>query len=257
MLNATQLPTSIVGQHFVVAGAASGIGRAVAQLLARRGASVFCLDRNAEGNTDVVETLLEEECSVAGTTADVAKPGDVTAGFAHATEHFGQLHGLVNCVGVTGATGIRSHDVDPDDFLRVLNINLYGAFLLSKAAIPLMLPHHYGRVCHVASIAGKEGNAGMVSYSSSKAPLIGMVKSQGKEYALDGITVNAVAPAVIRTPLIDKMPTEQVEYMTVRIPMQRCGTLGEVAEMVAWVVSPAASFTTGFTFDLSGGRATY
>jgi 3-oxoacyl-[acyl-carrier protein] reductase len=120
-----------------------------------------------------------------------------------------------------------------------------------------MVKHGYGRVLHIASIAGKEGNAGMLAYSASKAAVIGMAKVQGKEYAGSGITVNALAPAVIQTAMVDAMPAEQVQYMTDKIPMKRCGTLEEVAHLVTYIVSPLNSFTTGFTFDLSGGRATY
>jgi 3-oxoacyl-[acyl-carrier protein] reductase len=140
---------------------------------------------------------------------------------------------------------------------RVFRVNFFGAYHAAKAALPGMLERRYGRVLHVASIAGKEGNAGMLAYSASKAAVIGMTKVQGKEVAGTGVTVNALAPAVIRTPLVEAMPEAQVKYMTDKIPMQRCGTLAELVAMVEFVVSPACSFTTGFTFDLSGGRATY
>jgi len=120
-----------------------------------------------------------------------------------------------------------------------------------------MLKRNYGRILHIASVAGKEGNAGMVAYSASKAALIGMTKVQGKEYATSGVTVNAVAPAVVRTPMVDALPEAQVKYMTDKIPMKRCCTLDEVAAMAAFIVSREASFTTGFTFDLTGGRAVY
>jgi 3-oxoacyl-[acyl-carrier protein] reductase len=127
----------------------------------------------------------------------------------------------------------------------------------SQAVLPGMLEQNYGRILHVASIAGKEGNAGMAAYSATKAGLIGLVKSMAKDYAETGITINALAPAVIQTPMVDALPQATVDYMTAKIPMRRCGTLQEVAAMIAWIVSPACSFTTGFTFDLSGGRATY
>jgi len=120
-----------------------------------------------------------------------------------------------------------------------------------------MLKQAYGRILHIASIAGKEGNAGMLAYSASKAAVIAMAKVQGKEYAETGITINALAPAVVQTAMVDQMPTEQVSYMTDKIPMKRCATLTEVANMAAFIVSEENSFTTGFTFDLSGGRATY
>jgi 3-oxoacyl-[acyl-carrier protein] reductase len=164
---------------------------------------------------------------------------------------------LVNCAGITGETNRLSEDVDVEDFDLVYRVNLRGAFLLSRAVLPRMVAHGYGRVLHVASIAGKEGNAGMVAYSATKAGLIGMVKAQGKEYAETGVTVNALAPAVIRTAMVDAMPPAQVTYMTDRIPMKRTGTLAEAAELICWIVSPACSFTTGFTFDMSGGRAVY
>ena len=120
-----------------------------------------------------------------------------------------------------------------------------------------MLKQNYGRVLHIASIAGKEGNAGMLAYSASKAAVIGMAKVQGKEYSETGITINALAPAVIKTALVNNMPEEQVRYMTDKIPMKRCGTLDELTNIITYIVSPSNSFTTGFTFDLSGGRATY
>jgi 3-oxoacyl-[acyl-carrier protein] reductase len=121
----------------------------------------------------------------------------------------------------------------------------------------MMVKRGYGRVLHIASIAGKEGNAGMLAYSASKAAVIGMTKVQGKELASSGVTVNALAPTVIQTPMVDSMPAEQVKYMTDKIPAQRCGSLEELVATVEFIVSPACSFTTGFTFDLSGGRATY
>jgi 2-dehydro-3-deoxy-L-rhamnonate dehydrogenase (NAD+) len=144
-----------------------------------------------------------------------------------------------------------------DDFEFVLRVNLNGSFLAAKHVLPGMVKAGYGRILHIASIAGKEGNAGMLAYSASKAAVIGMTKVQGKEYAETGVTINALAPAVIQTPMVDAMPAEQVTYMTSKIPMKRCGSLDEVAAMAAFIVSHEASFTTGFTFDLTGGRAVY
>jgi 2-dehydro-3-deoxy-L-rhamnonate dehydrogenase (NAD+) len=249
--------TGAAEQTFVVVGAASGIGRAAAELLGQRGARVACLDMDEAGVAETASSVAAAGGQALSGRIDVTQPDTIGPAFQAVTERWGQLHGLVNCAGITGMTNLRSHEVPLDDFDRVVRVNLYGSFLLSQAVLPLMLPYGYGRVLHVASIAGKEGNAGMVSYSASKAGIIGMVKSQGKEYATTGITVNALAPAVIQTPLVDRMPPEQVEYMTSRIPMQRCGTLTEVAELISWILSPAASYITGFTFDLSGGRATY
>ncbi len=247
----------VAGQAMAVVGAASGIGRATARLLAARGAAVTCLDRDVVGAERTATEIGEAGGDADALELEVTDERSVADGIGAVTSHRGQLHGLVNCAGTTGQTGIQSHEVDPADFDLVYRINLLGSFLLSCAVLPHMLEHDYGRILHVASIAGKEGNAGMVSYSATKAGVIGMVKSQGKEYAQTGVTVNALAPAVIRTAMVDAMPDEQVTYMTDRIPMRRTGTLDEAAAMIAWIVSPEASFTTGFTFDLSGGRAVY
>jgi 3-oxoacyl-[acyl-carrier protein] reductase len=147
--------------------------------------------------------------------------------------------------------------VDLKDFDEVYRINLRGALIVSQAVLPHMLERNFGRLLHIASIAGKDGNAGMTAYSATKAGLIGMIKSMGKDYAETGVTINALAPAVIRTPMVAALPEATVKYMTDKIPMKRCGELEEAAQMIAWIVSPACSFTTGFTFDLTGGRAVY
>jgi 2-dehydro-3-deoxy-L-rhamnonate dehydrogenase (NAD+) len=246
--------TSVEGQAIAVVGAADGIGRAVAVRLAAGGARIACIDRNGVGVEAVAAELGAHAMAIA---CDITNFDSVPGAVQEAVSWAGQLHGLVNCAGITGTTGVPSHQIAMDDFSRVVQVNLEGAFALSRAVLPHLLEHEYGRVLHVASISGKDGNAGMVSYSASKAGLIGMVKAQGKEYAETGITINALAPAVIRTAMVEAMPDEQVTYMTDKIPMKRCGTLEEVAEMIAWIVSPACSFTTGFTFDLSGGRAVY
>jgi 3-oxoacyl-[acyl-carrier protein] reductase len=170
---------------------------------------------------------------------------------------FGKIDILINCAGITGIVDGLSHEVSTDDLRKVFELNFMSCFYTTKAILPYMLKENYGRVLHIASIAGKEGNARMLAYSSSKAALIGMTKVQGKEYAETGITINALAPAVIRTPLLDEMPEKQIKYMTDKIPMRRCGTLEEISNLVAYIVSKQNSFTTGFTFDLSGGRATY
>ena len=240
--------------NVAVVGAASGIGAATARFLAHEGARVACLDANAEGAAAVAKAIGGDAVSAA---CDVTDGAAVDRAVAEVAKAVGQIHGLVNCAGITGKTNVKGHEVDPADFDRVYAINLKGAFLLSQAILRHMLPHGYGRVLHVASIAGKEGNAGMTAYSATKAGLIGLVKSLGKDYPETGITINALAPAVIRTPMVDALPEATVKYMTDKIPMRRCGELEEVAAMIAWIVSPACSFTTGFTFDLTGGRATY
>ena len=188
---------------------------------------------------------------------DLTQESDVEAMVQNVYDEFKRIDILVNCAGITGITNVRSHEVDTENLRRVFELNFMGSFYTTKAVLPFMLKNNFGRILHMASIAGKEGNAGMLAYSASKAAVIGMTKVQGKEYAETGITVNAMAPAVIRTPLVDAMPDEQVKYMTDKIPMKRCGTLDEAVNMALYIVSPQNSFTTGFTFDLTGGRATY
>jgi 3-oxoacyl-[acyl-carrier protein] reductase len=147
--------------------------------------------------------------------------------------------------------------VDPENFDAVFRVNVKGIFNGCKAVLPYMTKQGYGRIVNIASIAGKEGNAGMLAYSSSKAAVIGLTKTIGKEYAESGITCNALAPAVVRTQMVEDMPPEQVKYMTDKIPMKRCGTIDEIANLVAFIASPEASFTTGFCFDATGGRSVY
>ena len=240
-----------------VIGAASGIGRTAAQHLAGLGCAVACLDRDRKGCRATAADI-----TAAGGTAEAfalnVTDMDVTERAITAmAEHFGRIHALVNCAGVTGKTAIKGHEVDLADFDAVYRINMRGALVVSKAVLPHMLAHNYGRLLHIASIAGKEGNAGMAAYSATKAGLIGLVKVLGKDYAETGVTVNALAPAVIQTPMVDDLPQATVDYMTAKIPMGRLGQLDECAAMIAWIVSPACSFTTGFTFDMTGGRATY
>lgn len=245
---------SIAGQTVIVVGAGSGIGRAAAQHFASASAYVVCADVDENA---AQETATHAADTMSAVRTDVTSESSTTTLVEHALDRWGRIHAMVNCAGVPGPLGRRSHEVHVDELDRTYEVNLRGAFLLSRAVLPHMLEHQYGRIAMLASIAGKEGNPNMVGYSATKAGLIGMVKGQAKEYAQDGITINALAPAVIRTPFLDTQPEDVVDYMTARIPMGRTGTLEEVATMLTWMISPACSFTTGFTFDLSGGRATY
>ena len=240
--------------NVVVVGAASGIGLQAARFLAGQGVRIAALDRNKDGVEAAAKSLGGK---VIARAVDVTDWTAVQSAIDGIAKEFGKIDALVNCAGITGKTNVLTHDVDIDDFDAVYRINLKGAFLLTKAAIPHMLAKKYGRILHVASIAGKEGNAGMAAYSATKAGLIGLVKTIGKDYAETGITVNGLAPAVIRTPMVDALPQATIDYMTAKIPMHRCGELQEAAELISWIVSPSCSFTTGFTFDLTGGRAVY
>ncbi|MEA2781965.1 MAG: 2-dehydro-3-deoxy-L-rhamnonate dehydrogenase [Rhodospirillaceae bacterium] len=243
--------------NVIIIGAGSGIGRAAAEFLAGQGASIASLDSNAEAAVATAKTIAANGQQGFAVPVDITEADKVETAMAEVEKRVGQIHALVNCAGITGRTNIKGHEVELEDFDRVYRINLRGALIASQAVLRRMLPHNFGRILHVASIAGKEGNAGMTAYSATKAGLIGLVKSLGKDYAETGITINSLAPAVVRTPLVDALPDATVKYMTDKIPMRRCGELDEVAAMIAWIVSPACSFTTGFTFDLSGGRATY
>jgi 2-dehydro-3-deoxy-L-rhamnonate dehydrogenase (NAD+) len=237
-------------QNVVVTGAASGLGRAICRRFVHLGASVRGIDINWPGLEELRAVLGKNFIPV---RCDVSTWEEVVESF----EQLPPVDVLVNCAGITGRTNLQSHETDPADVERVFRINFFGSYYTSKAVLPKMVQRGYGRLLHIASIAGKEGNAGMLAYSASKAAVIGMTKVQGKEVAGSGVTVNALAPAVIQTAMVDAMPEQQVKYMTDKIPMRRCCTLDEVVTMVEFIVSPSCSFTTGFTFDLTGGRATY
>ncbi len=238
----------------IITGAASGLGQAIALKLSAKGVKLALLDKDKSG-LEKTRNLLRGESAIY--SLDITNEAEVSVIINKVNERFGRVDILVNCAGVTGKTNILSHEVEADNMRFVFDVNLMGSFYTSKYAIPFMLKNNYGRILHIASISGKEGNAGMLAYSASKAAVIGMTKVQGKEYAEKGITINALAPAVIQTPMVKAMPVEQVKSNTNKIPMKRCGTLEEVANTASFIVSPEASFTTGFTFDLSGGRATY
>jgi 2-dehydro-3-deoxy-L-rhamnonate dehydrogenase (NAD+) len=242
------------GQVAIVTGAASGLGLAIAKKLADDGAQVALLDLNEDAVTAAAKSIGSNAVSFA---VDLTNETQVNNVVSQIGEQFGRIDVLVNSAGVTGKTNIKSHEVETGDLRFVFEVNLMASFFTARAVLPWMLKQNYGRILHIASVAGKEGNAGMLAYSASKAAVIGMTKVQGKEYAETGITVNALAPAVIQTPMVDAMPEAQVKYMTDKIPMKRCGTLEEIAHMAAFIVSGGTGFTTGFTFDMTGGRATY
>ena len=241
-------------QVAVITGAASGLGFAIAKKLHSLGTGTYLLDRDEDALTGCCQGVGKGAASIC---LDVTREEEVQEAIRSVVETAGGIDILVNCAGIVGPTNLPSHEVEVEDLRSVMEVNLIGCFLTARFALPVMVDRGYGRILHIASIAGKEGNAGMLAYSASKAAVIGMTKVQGKEYAETGVTINALAPAVVKTPMVEAMPEEQVNYMTEKIPMKRCGTLEEVAEIVSFIVSPQASFTTGFTFDLSGGRAVY
>lgn len=242
---------SISGHHIYVSGAGSGIGRAIALDLAARGAHISAVDINASS----LETL--HGPTLKSVVADFTDEQSIIASVSTAENNFGPLHAVVNCVGILGKNGMKIAELDIADFDSVYQVNLRSAVILTKTVIAGMAERKYGRILHLASISGKEGNQFLVAYSATKAGLIGMVKSVGKEYADSGVTINAMAPALIESPMSASFSESQMALLKSKIPMGRLGTPNEVADLAAWIVSPACSFTTGFTFDLSGGRATY
>ena len=248
------MDNDFAGQSAIVTGAASGLGLAISKKLHASGAQVAMLDVNQAALQSLVPGMGR---NAFGFAVDLTREADLAALIGRIGQQFGKIDILVNSAGVTGRTNIRSHEVETENLRWVFDVNFMASFFTARAVLPWMLKQNYGRILHIASIAGKEGNAGMLAYSASKAAVIGMTKVQGKEYAGTGITINALAPAVIRTDMVAALPEAQVKYMTDKIPMQRCGTLDEVAHMAAFIVSPGTSFTTGFTFDMTGGRATY
>ena len=235
------------GQVALVTGGASGIGAGIARRLASEGAAVTVGDVNLGAQGEGHPSLL----------IDVRDETSVRDGVGVVVAGHGRLDILVNCAGIPGPTSVNIADYDAEDFDQVLAVNLRGCFLTTKVAIEAMLPRRYGRVLHLVSIAGKEGNPGMVGYSASKAGMTGLIKGVGKEYATSGITVNGLAPAVIQTPMVADVTPEMLAYMESKIPMGRLGTIEEVASLACWIVSPEASFNTGCIFDLTGGRATW
>ena len=252
-MNSTFSNDRFGGQVAVVTGAADGLGRAIAQRLLAEGATVCFLDRDekklaaATGNHPKAHPLV----------ADICDEAAIEGAFERAFTEHGRLDIAVNSAGIVGPNNKKVTETPAEGYAEVLKVNLFGSFVVCKHALRQMTKRNYGRVLLIASIAGKEGNAGMCAYSSAKAGVIGLAKSAGKEFAETGMTVNALAPAVVQTALVAGMEPAQVKYMTDKIPMKRCCTLEEVASLAAWIVSPEASFNTGFTFDLTGGRAVY
>lgn len=250
-------PKRFRDQTTIVTGGADGLGKAVAYRLACEGATVHLFDLNAQKLRETVETFARDGLVVTPHTVDVSDETTVQRAMQRVADQDAEPDVVVHCAGAVGPNGKPITEVDLESFDWMYQVNLRGTFIVTQCALQHMSPRGTGRILLFASIAGKEGNAGMVCYSAMKAGVIGLTKAVGKEFAHTGITINAIAPAVIRTALVEAMDPKQVRYMTDKIPMQRCGTLDEVASLACWIVSREAGFNTGFTFDLSGGRATY
>jgi NAD(P)-dependent dehydrogenase (short-subunit alcohol dehydrogenase family) len=233
------------GRVALVTGGASGIGAAVAQRLLAEDAAVASFDLNAES----VDGIL----SLAG---DVSQSADVDAAVERTERELGPIAVLVCSAGVPG-NSLSTVEVSDEEWRRVLAINADGVFFCNRAVAPRMVARGYGRIVNVASIAGKEGNPMAAAYSASKAAVIALTKAIGKDLARTGVVVNCVAPAVIDTPILEGVSREHLDYMVERIPMGRMGSPEEVAALVCWLASEECSFSTGATYDISGGRAVY
>lgn len=240
----------------LVTGAARGIGAAIASLLGVRGASVALFDRDAEGVARTAAQLAKHGMSVLALEGDVTQSSDADAAVAACVERWGRLDIMVNNAGITGAN-MPVWEMDDDQWRHVIDVDLHGVFYFCRAAARQMRQQGRGRIINLASIAGKEGNPNAAHYSTAKAAVIGLTKSLGKELAMQGVLVNAIAPAVIDTDMLGDMTDQHVQYMKSRIPMNRFGRVEEVARLVGFLASDHLSFSTGAIYDISGGRATY
>ena len=243
------------GRVAIVTGGAQGIGYSTAQRMLASGASLLLWDMDAARLAQAV-TELSALGPVSGTLVELTDEAAVAGATSAAIALHGRIDILVNNAGITGGNG-PTWTLDPAVWRRVLEVNLVAPFLTCRALVPQMIRQGYGRIVNIASVAGKEGNPNASHYSASKAGLIALTKSLGKELATQGVLVNAVAPAAARTAIFDQMAPEQIAYMLGKIPMGRLVTVDEVAAMVAWLCTEDCSFSTGAVFDISGGRATY
>lgn len=240
-------------QTAVVTGGAQGIGFAIAQRLIASGAKVSLWDLNAEALALAVDNLGP---SATSKLVDITDLAGLSRVHAEVEAELGPVSILVNSAGIAGSN-VPLEDYDPEEWRRVVEINLNGTFYVNKVVIPSMKAHNYGRIVNISSVAGKEGNPNLSAYSAAKAGVIGLTKSLGKELARFDIAVNAITPATAKTRILDTLTQEFIDYMLVRIPRGRFLEVDEAAAMVAWLVSRDNSFTTASVFDLSGGRTTY
>jgi 3-oxoacyl-[acyl-carrier protein] reductase len=238
----------------VVTGGAQGFGRAIAERFAASGARVAIWDHDIALAKTTAKDIGDDV--VTAFQVDVTDPAAVDAARDATLASFGKIDILVNNAGIAGINK-TVWDTDYDEWRKVLRINLDGPFICCKSIVPLMIAHKYGRIVNIASIAGKEGNPNAAHYSASKAGLIALTKSLGKELAAYDIAVNAVTPAAARTAIFDQMTQQHIDFMLSKIPKGRFVLVEELAAMVAWLASEDCAFSTGAVFDISGGRATY
>ena len=243
------------GRVAVVTGGAQGIGLAVAERMLASGATVALWDIN-EAQLEKAAATLGVHGAVSTYAVELSDEASVSAATAATMGAHGRIDALVNSAGITGGNG-PTWELAPDVWRRVIEVNLVGCYLTCRAVVPHMIRQGYGRIVNIASVAGKEGNPNASHYSASKAGLIGLTKSLGKELATKGVLVNAVTPAAARTPIFDSMTQQHIDFMLSKIPMGRFLQVEEAASMIAWLCTEDCAFSTAAVFDLSGGRATY
>ena len=236
-------------KNVIITGGSSGIGHAIFQRLLSEGAKVVVWDiMSLKDNYNSENSLF--------VNVDVTRWNDIEKAIKESIKFLKKLDILVCCAGITGPNK-KTWEYTEKEWQYVFDINTKGTFFANKACIPLMIKNGYGRIVNISSIAGKEGNPNAAAYSSSKAAVIGLTKSLGKELSTYPITVNCVTPAAVKTEIFDQMTNDHIKYMLSKIPMGRFGTIDEVSSLVCWLVSSECSFSTGGVFDISGGRATY
>jgi len=243
----------LAGRVAVVTGGAQGFGRAITERFVKSGAKVASWDKDLALAARTAEQLGGNVTAIA---CDVGEPAQVEKAREATLAAFGRIDILVNNAGIAGANA-KTWETDVAEWRKVMRVNLDGPFICTRAVVPTMMAQNYGRIVNIASIAGKEGNPNAAHYSASKAGLIALTKSLGKELAAFNIAVNAVTPAAAKTAIFDQITPEHIAFMLAKIPRNRFVLVEEVAAMVAWIASQDNAFTTGAVFDISGGRATY
>lgn len=241
----------------IITGGAEGIGKAVAFRLGKEGARVALFDLNRSLLQKTVEEFEKNDIKAKGFPTDISNEAQVADAISQVEKEWGSIDILINSAGIVGPTSTKITDYSTAEFDKLYEVNLKGAFLVTKYTLKIMEKSGKGRLLLISSISGKEGNPGMVGYSATKAGVIGLVKGVAKEFADTKITINGLAPALIKTAMNENTSAEQLAYMTAKIPMKRLGTVEEVAAMCCFIVSDENSFSTGFIYDISGGRATY
>ena len=240
------------GRSAVVTGGASGLGLACAKRFVAEGGRVSLWDFNSA----TLDQAKAELGDIHTMQVDVSNHDAVAEAARRTRDALGAIDILVNSAGITGAT-VPVHEFPIDSWLQVLDVNLNGTFYCCREIVPVMIAQGYGRIVNVASVAGKEGNPNASAYSASKAAVIGLTKSLGKELATKGVLVNCITPATFESPILSQLPKSQIDYMRSRIPIGRLGEAAENAALVSWLASEECSFSTAATFDISGGRTTY